>query len=147
MWKFQLEKEILHKRFWAWRHCTGSRSVGYRVQLKGAYAHQGFRIYMETSSRGFYTPPDIHVVFNNAVEISGAEMLRRAARPEDSNELTVANQWLLIRRLREAPRIVLEEVVWAAYRMYENVDRRRAKQLLSKTRLPEEMVGEIISFI
>ena len=147
MWKFQLEKEILHKRFWGWRHCTGSRSVGYRVQLRGAYAHRCLKIYMETSSRGFYTPPDIHVVFNNAVEISGAEMLRRAARPEDSNELTVANQWPLIRSLREAPRIVLEEVVWAAYRMYENVDRRRAKQLLSKTRLPEEMVGEIISFI
>ena len=148
MWSLdELEKEISDKRFWAWRHCTGSMSVGYRVQLRGAYSNRRFRVYMEKSEVRPYGPPEVHIVFENAELMTGAEMLRRVRRPDDGRALTVSSQWPLVRRLSNAPRILLEETIWAAYRMYENEDRRVARQVLRHEHLPDEILHEIIEFI
>lgn len=148
MWKLdELDTEISDKRFWAWRHCTGSRSVGYRVQLRGAYSNRRFRVYIEKSEVRPYGPPEVNVVFDNAEQMTGEQMLRKAIRPDDDRALTVSSQWPLVRRLWNAPRILLDETIWAAYRMYENEDRRVARQVLSHERLPGEMLREIIEFI
>ena len=78
MWKLdELETEISDKRFWAWRHCTGSMSVGYRVRLRGAYSNRRFRVYIEKSEMRPYGPPAVHIVFDNAELMTGAEMLKK----------------------------------------------------------------------
>ena len=150
MWKFdRLETEIYAQRFWAWRHSTGSRSVGYRVQLKGAYERRRFRVYMERSLMYPYGPPEVHVVFDNAEQMTGEEIMRRARRPEDGRAaFTLVSQWAFFRPLPHAPRLLLEETVWAVYRMYENADRRSARRVLSaRAGLPEDMLREIVDFI
>ena len=96
-----------------------------------------------------YGPPEVHIVFDNAAQMTGEEIMRRARRPEDDgNALTIASQWALFRPLPHAPRLLLEETVWAVYRMYENADRRWARRVLSERAvLPEDMLREIVDFI
>lgn len=137
--RFNLEQGIRNKHFWAWRHASGSCSVGYIVRLVGAYERVAFKVYLESTHP--YGTPQVHVTTSATGELIPYGKLLRSTSSQ-----SVLSEWPLYRGLDFAHHSLFCEIVSAVRLLFEQADRRRAKRLLHD-RLPSDMVSEIVSFI
>ena len=147
MWKLdELETEISDKRFWAWRlHGFYVRRVQSEAP-RGLLEQEISSVYRKIGNETIRPSSGAYRVRQRRANDRCGDVEKRT-KTEDGRALTVSSQWPLIRRLSTAPRILLEETIWAAYRMYENEDRRVARQVLRHECLPDEMLRNIIEFI
>ena len=86
----------------------------------------------------------MNIVFDNGNHMTKAELLRRAER---SSVVCDDCSWPWLRSCLAEPKPLLEKVVCAAYRMFENSDRQKARCILDNSVLPLDIVNEIVEFI